>query len=132
MKKTGFEMGTILDASAWIELFNGSDKGREIDAAVESGNCNTSILTLAEVTNWAIREGREYTLLIDRIERLSCVLYIDRKIAVLAGEIDFQRKKIVKKWGIADSFVLATAISYGLQIITTDSGFNGLPDAKVL
>ena len=50
----------------------------------------------------------------------------------MAGRLDFERKTHNKKWGIMDSFVLATAIKYNLQILTKDSDLSDRKEARML
>lgn len=121
----------LLDTSAWIEFFVGGEKSRRISGVLASGDCSTSIVTIAEVTNWAFKKGRDPALMIEAIERFSTVIPIDNTMAKTAGEINFERKKLIKKWGMMDSFILATAITYRLKILTKDSDFIGLPDIEV-
>ena len=122
----------LLDTSAWIEFFIGGEKGRGVSDALTSGDCSTSIVSIAEVTNWALKEGHDPTLMIDAIERFSNVIPLDITIAKTAGKINFEMKKSVKKWGMMDSFILATAITYRLKVITKDLDFKGLSDIELL
>jgi predicted nucleic acid-binding protein len=121
----------LLDTSAWIEFFVGGEGSRSVSDVLASGDCNTSIVTIAEVTNWAFKKGFDSASMIEAIERFSTVIPIDNAIAKTAGEINFERKKLIKKWGMMDSFILATAITYKLKVLTKDSDFIGLPDVEV-
>lgn len=122
----------LLDTSAWIEFFIGSAKGKRVRQVLGEEDCYTSIVSLAEVTNWALKENKEVSPLIGAIKQLSNVIGLDEDITVLAGELNFERKKIIKKWGMLDSFILATGSIYGLKIITKDSDFIDLPNIEKL
>jgi predicted nucleic acid-binding protein len=122
----------ILDSSAWIEFFNRNNQGERVKEVLDGGNCNTCITSIAEVTNHAVKKGIDANPLIDKIEQLSEVIDMDRDIATMAGRINFERKKQVKKWGMLDSFVLASALKYDQKILTTDSDFKDLENAEVL
>ena len=57
---------------------------------------------------------------------------VDRSIALLAGELNYKRKKTVKDWGMADSVILATARSASAMVVTGDRHFVGLPEAIIV
>ncbi len=122
----------LLDTSAWIEFFIGSAKGKRVKEVLDEADCYTSIVSLAEVTNWALKENKEVPYLINIIKHLSNVIELDEDITVLAGKLNFERKKIIKKWGMLDSFILASGSIYGLKILTKDSDFRDLPDVERL
>jgi PIN domain nuclease of toxin-antitoxin system len=64
----------LLDTSAWIEFFVGGERGRSVSDVLASGDCSTSIVTIAEVTTWAFKKGLDPTLMIEAIERFSTVM----------------------------------------------------------
>lgn len=47
----------MLDTSAWIEFFIKSDKGERVEKYLQEGNCYTSIVTIAEISNWAVKQN---------------------------------------------------------------------------
>ena len=98
----------LLDTSAWIEFFEGTNKGARVRDVLNQNKCYTSIVSLAEVTNWSLKEKRDAMFFIDTIGKLSSVINMDNSIVVLAGGLNFERKKKNKKWGMLDSFILAT------------------------
>ena len=122
----------LLDTSAWIEFFIGSQEGRQVREVLEEQDCYTSMASLAEITNWAIKEEADALYLIKTVKQLSTIIVIDEDIAVLAGRLNNERKKAVKKWGMLDSFILATGTLYGLKILTKDGDFRDLPDVTIL
>lgn len=122
----------LLDTSAWIEFFNGSADGRHVKEALDGSECYTSIVTLAEIANWALKEKRDTRFLTNTIEQLSSIIKLDKEIATLAGQLNFERKKANKKWGMLDSFILATGMLYSLKILTKDSDYKDLEDVEVL
>ncbi len=122
----------ILDSSAWIELFDGSDRGKRVREILETEQCYTSIVTLAEVSNWSTKQNYDTKLLMEAIKRGSSIIDLTEDIAILAGEINFERKKTNDKWGMLDSFILATANICGLHLLTKDSDYIDLPNAELL
>ncbi|MDE1868697.1 MAG: PIN domain-containing protein [Candidatus Micrarchaeota archaeon] len=125
-------MPIILDTSAWIELFKKSAKGAKVKLLLDSGECWTSVVTIAEITKWALRELLDPHEIVMLIEGTSQVIDTDSEIAFIAGHINYERKKTVKRWGMVDSLIAATAARHGLRILTCDRDFLGLPYAEVL
>ena len=122
----------LLDTSAWIEFFIGSGKGKRVKEILYKYECYTSIVTLAEVTNWALKEDRNAKVLIEAIKHLSNIIKLDADISVLAGKLNFDRKKSNKKWGMLDSFILASGTIYDLKILTKDNDFKDISDVEML
>jgi predicted nucleic acid-binding protein len=125
-------MSTILDTSAWIELFLGTEKGKRVAHVLATDLCYSSISTLSEIVNWASKERLELSALINIVEKNSLVIELDKEAAILAGKLNFERKKINKKWGMLDSFVLAVSLIHNLRILTKDLDFKDLPGAEIL
>ena len=122
----------MLDSSAWIEFFIESNKGDIVRHHLRDHSCYTSIVSIAEISNWALKQNRDGRELIKYARELSQILDLTEKIAFLAGELNFQRKKIEKNWGMLDSFILATAQTYNLKVLTKDSQFKDLQTAELL
>ena len=51
---------------------------------------------------------------------------LDDELAETAGRIQSERKKIVERWGIVDSIILATARTKGGKVVTGDEHFRDL------
>ena len=123
----------ILDTSAWVEFIEGTERGQEVKAVLEREENFTSIVTISEITQWCLRNGREnVAATIDEVKRISQILPLTETISIGAGKLNYERKKAGKKWGIIDSIIVATAQVYGLKILTKDYAFRDLPDARVL
>jgi predicted nucleic acid-binding protein len=73
--------------------------------------------------------GRKQRL--DFVKSTTSILVMDGDMAVLAGEVDAQRKEKVQNWGLADSVVLTTARSVGAKVVTGDRHFADLEDEVV-
>ncbi len=122
----------LLDTSAWIELFEDTKNTEKVKKILLSETCYTSIVTVAEVVNWAEKEEKNSEAMIEGISKLSMIITLDNTIATLAGKLNYQRKKINKKWGMIDSFILATGLHYGLKILSKDSDFSDLSSVEIL
>lgn len=124
----------LLDTSAWIEFFKGSEKGKQVGKILESEENFTSIVTFAEVTNWSLRNNLEGKInsYINGIRKGSETIDLDEKMMILAGRLNYERKKSAKEWGMMDSFILATSLLYDLKILTKDSQFEDLDNVEIL
>ena len=124
----------IFDTSAWIEFFQGTQQGKKVGEVLSRGENFTSIVSIAELINWCLRSNKadridEY---VNGIKKGSEILELNEDIVKIAGFISYQRKKIISKWGMMDSFILATAQIYNLKILTKDRQFSGLPNIELL
>ena len=122
----------ILDTSAWVEFFIESEKGELVKNILQAEKCCSSIVTLAEISNWALRENQNGKECLKFIVSTAKILNLTHETSFLAGELNFQRKKVVKNWGMIDSFILATALIYDLKILTKDNHFRDLENVEIL
>ena len=123
----------ILDTSAWVEFIEGTEKGRVVRGILDREENFTSMVTLSEIAQWCLRNGREnVAATIDEVKRISQILPLTETISIRAGKLNHERKKAGKKWGMMDSMIVATAYVYGLKILTKDNAFRDLPDVRVL
>lgn len=123
----------LLDSSAWVEFFQGSEKGKEVKSALEREESFTSIVTFSEIAQWCLRTGREDLMLcIEGVKRMSRILAPTEVISISAGKMNYERKKKGGKWGMIDSIIVSTAQVYGLKVLTKDNAFRDLPEARVL
>lgn len=122
----------LLDTSAWVEFLIGSERGKQVKEELGNGNCYSSIVTLAELSNWSIRERQDTYKIVSTVENLSSIIGLDEEIAILSGKLNFERKKVNKKWGMLDYMILATATIYELDILTCDNDFRDVTKATVI
>ena len=122
----------LLDTSAWVELFLGTEKGEVVEDILDVEPSFTSLVSVAEITLWCIRNQQDIPQSIQWVTTLSRVLPATLPIAVSAARVTAERKKEVKRWGMVDGIIYATARMHGLTVLTTDHHFAGLPQVKIL
>ena len=122
----------LLDSYAWIEFFQASEKGKRVEQILSSKKCYTSIVSVSEVIEWCLKNSRDYQDRISRMERLSQIIPLNKKIVMLSGKINFEHKKKIKGWGMMDSMIYSTAVIYGLRVLTGDQHFKKLDNAEML
>lgn len=122
----------LIDSYAWIEYFEGSEKGKKAGQFIESGNSITPSICVAEITEKYKSKGMLYDKYLNFIIAKTSIASLDLKTAVVAGEINVNLKKAVKDWGTADSIILATSKLLGLKIVTGDRHFKNMENVVFL
>lgn len=122
----------LLDTYAWIEFFIQSGIGEKIKEILKKNQCYTSIVSLAEISQWCLKNEKDYITALTLVKSFSQIIDVGDDIAALAGKINFERKKTIKNWGIIDSFILATANMYHLRVVTGDHHFKNIKDVIFL
>jgi len=99
---------------------------------IEAGNGITPTIVIAELADKYTRERISF------LERLDFILVrtqdasLDVGIARQAGILNKERKRVSKRWGLADSIVLATARARNAKIVTGDEHFRDLGEDVVM
>src|SRR2546427_478166 len=78
------------------------------------------------------RLNREFGSKYDFVRARTTIVPLEEELARAAGELNFERKKRVKGWGMTDSIVLATARRAGSKIVTGDPHFKDLVEETVI
>lgn len=124
---------TVIDSYAWIEYFKGSSSGVKARGFIEKGSAATSSISLAELQEKYLREKWDsFDTDVKFITTKTTLVSLDRKISILAGQINFQSKKRKKDWGMADSIILSTARIGSAKVVTGDSHFKDVPEAIMI
>jgi predicted nucleic acid-binding protein len=122
----------VLDSFAWIEYFNGTSAGEKVQSFLDNGVAVTPAIVVAELAEKYRRLNREFGSKYDFVRARTSIIPLEEELARAAGELNFERKKRVKGWGMADSIVLATARRSGSKIVTGDPHFKDLTEETVL
>jgi predicted nucleic acid-binding protein len=118
----------VIDSFAWIEYFLGTAAGHKAKGFIESGKGITPTIVIAELAEKYRRERLPIAADLDFIIAKTRISPLDTKIAERAGSLSPDRKQKVKRWGLADSIVLATSREYGAKVVTGDEHFRDLAD----
>jgi len=129
----------VIDSYAWIEYFRGSKEGAMAKKYIEERRSATPTVVLAEISRKLLKEieegreseeGRKAKLRF--IKSSTLMINLSAEIAELAGELDVERKKKVRGWGLADSIILATARLARAKVVTGDRHFRDLSEAIMI
>lgn len=120
----------VVDAYAWIEYFNASEKGLKVKQIIEneSNEVFISSATFAEVISKFLRTNKDINIAIQGINTLAALIEVSQEISILAGEIHFTEKKKNEDFGMLDSFVVATAKKLNAKILTGDNDFKNFKE----
>jgi len=122
----------VLDSFAWIEYFDGSSAGEKVQNFLEREHVVTPAVVVVELSEKYQRLNREFASKYDFLRTRTRIVPLEEGLARAAGEINFERKKIVKGWGMADSMILATARRSGSKIVTGDPHFKDLAEETIM
>ena len=129
---TARNRAVVLDTFAWIEYFNGTSAGEKVQNFLETGLAVTPAIVVAELSEKHKRLNREFGPKYDFVKARTSIVPLEEELARVAGELNFERKKRVKGWGMADSIVLATARRSGSRIVTGDPHFRDLTEGTIM
>ena len=123
----------LLDTSAWIEFFHDTDKRPIVQNILKNEENFTSAISFAEIVNWCLKNKKEdkITAYLEGVKNGSTILDLNEAIIISAGKLNYERKKIVKNWGMVDSLILSTSLFYNLKILTKDNHFRDLENVEM-
>jgi len=126
----------LLDSSAIVEVFRSpvtSRRFRAIEREIGDEEVFVSIVQLAEVADWAVRNQVSPKERIAAIKEFARIVPLDEQICLEAPAIKYRRRESgYADFGLLDAIVLATARSIGQRVLTFDEDFAGEGDCIVL
>ena len=122
----------LLDTSAWVEYFIGSQKGVKIRDILEGEEITTSIISLIELSCKAYKEATDFAQQMDFIKQHSAILNVDEEIVVAVGKTYRELRARNKKAGLADAVIATTAKLHNAYIVTCDYDFKGLEGIRLI
>jgi len=122
----------FLDTSAVIEFFIGTKRGEGVSEAIKEEDCFVSILTYAEAAVWCRRNGRDFELWKEKLERIANVVEVTHGICAEGARITCETKEKETSFGIIDGIILASARSIGQTLTTKDGHFRDFDDAIII
>ncbi len=124
----------VVDAWAWIEYFIGSEKGAKLEEILEEETTEiyTCAVTLAELVSKVAREGKDAEVAYSLLLSNSQIIDADEELSKNAGLLHSEMRKKEKGFGLADSYVLATATKMKSKILTGNLHFKNVANAILL
>lgn len=123
----------VVDSSAWIEYFDGSEKGARIRKYIESPGNELFVtgIIAAEVSVKYLKAGLQPDEMIVAMKALSRVCDVDIDAGLNAARVFVERRKTREKFGLIDAHVVSLSEMGGASILTCDTDFKGLGNALV-
>ncbi len=122
----------IVDSFAWIEYFAGTRAGEVAKRYIENGDAITPTIVIAELSAKYSKIKQDFASKLRFIVLKSRTVALDEETATLAGSISTERKTIIKRWGLVDSIILATARLQKINVLTGDEHFRDLKEAIMI
>lgn len=117
-------MNYLLDTSAWIEYFDGSDAGKKVWEIIKNKNAIFTLpIIIAEVVSKFKRKGKDYQSAYRAILSNSKVIDTDPPTAKEAGILYIETRKKLESFGLIDALIVCEAKKSGATIITKDRHF---------
>ena len=124
----------ILDSSAWLEYFFGTEKGDKIRRHIAQADDFSPItgVTVAEVCKRYLREGRSADMALTALKAMTTLVPLDYELGLETARIVVQHRKRSPKFSTADAHMVALARRRHAKIITCDTDFIGVPEAIII
>ncbi len=124
----------VIDAFAWIEYFDGTERGLTVGKIVENreNEIFTSLVTLAEIVSKAKRRGIDTKEILVALFGLSKIPEINKSISIETGLFHAEIKKHKKFFGLADAFVVVAARHLNAKILTGDQHFKDMKESIII
>jgi predicted nucleic acid-binding protein len=126
----------LLDTSVMIEIFRNSSGSARFDrimAEIGDEEVYISTVQLAEIADWATRNGAPPEERADAVKELARMVPLGERICLDAAAIKQRRRKAGHDdFGLIDGIILATARSIGQRVLTLDVDFEGEADCLVI
>ena len=115
----------VVDTSAWIEWLTESALGKKLGRQFpDKPQCMVPTIVQLELSKWLVRElGEDQADQVIAYTQKCAVVPLDTAIALLAADLHREHKLAT-----ADAIVYATARHAGVELLTCDAHFEGLPD----
>jgi len=125
----------LLDTSAIVEIFRsraGSARFEEIMTKIGDEEVYISVVQLAEIADWAVRNGASPEERTEAVKEIARVVLLDERICSDAAAIKQRRRRTARDFSLMDGIILATARSIGKRLLTLDEDFTGEKDCLVI
>ena len=119
----------IVDTSAWIEWLILSPTGKAVGGMIPSReDWLVPTIVQLELAKWLAREvGGDKADQVIAFTQTCIIAPLETSIALLAAEVCVKHKLAT-----ADAIVYATALEYGVKLLTCDAHFEGLPEVNFI
>jgi len=123
----------LLDSFAWMEYFMGTKQGEVVKELVDDNvQLYTSPIVIAEIYSKSLRTDGNAKVRTDFIIDRCALIPIGDIIAIEAAKVHAENKRKYSDFGLDDAFILASARSKELKVLTGDSHFRDFKETVML
>lgn len=123
----------LIDTSAWVEYFKGTQKGLKVKEHLKTEKeIFTNPLTIAELSQWADKNQLDVKSILTFVYDNSEILELSRDLFEWAGKRYNILRSSKQKISMIDVIIYVSALTYGFSVLTTDTDFAGLPFVEML
>jgi predicted nucleic acid-binding protein len=122
----------LLDTSALIEFFDGSDAGAIVCNHIEDGAAATTLLNIAELADVFTRAGRTFDAEHDFLQQHVRIVPLTFSACAGAGAFKQSHRRKQPGFGLVDAILFLTAQEQGLRLLTKDREFSSLKHVEII
>lgn len=122
----------LLDSSAWIEYFAGTEIGSRVKEIIEEKETQTCIISMAEISDKFNREKENLENFLAFIKNTSTIASLSFSACADSGKLKAERRKIKKEFSLIDAIIYLTAKENENTLVTKDNDFEGMNNVIVL
>lgn len=121
-----------IDSWAWIEFFTGSQKGQRVQEILHNTTPKTSVLSVAEVGNWCMKNNKHPEFYLSAIRKASEIMLVDVEDAQRAGITLKKIRTLAPGMGMVDAVIYAQAVHADVRLVSGDPHFRNLPNVEFI
>ena len=121
----------MIDSSAWIELFEGTETGKRVQKILNESTCLTPSIVVAEVCSRTRRKGGDVNVAYNEMCKAD-IIPLTGETGRIAGEFHATQRIKKPSFGIVDSVIIATARASKAKLLTCDADFKTFPETILL
>ena len=121
-------MNYLIDSSAWIDYFIGSDRGLKLNTLLftETDTFFTIEPCLAEIHAWSIKHHLDFSVFLSIIRANSELLSLSEQNWIDAGKERYEQRKKQKDFGLIDATLVVKQKEINCKIVSSDVHFRQL------
>lgn len=122
----------LIDSSAWMENFSGTQAGIQVEKVLSQGKNCTTITVIAELADKFERENILFEKYHEYIKSKTAILSLTEDIALEAAKVKKQLRKNAPDTSLIDAINLTTARHVNAQLVTCDTDFENAPNTLLI
>ncbi len=122
----------VIDSSAWIEYFSGTEKGKKVKELIGTNEIFTTSISIAEICSKFKRSKMNPTQAFEIILSNSKIIDTNKELSFNAGILHAEIRLSKPKFSLSDAYAVVAARGLNAKVVTSDYDFKGLKEAIFL